>query len=964
MIETSGLDGPSESPSRHENQQFRPQTSPQTHSHSRQSSSVLNVQTQISSPTATTPVKTLRSPGPMSPIRSPFGKGIKTEKGGLDFLSKDQLEVDIPLVVSTDSVTYSSRGVGQRDKKDNREMNAISIRKSKEGKLSKFLANSPQASRMSPRASIDQNHDQAFPLSAHTHHHQQQQQQQQHLNRSQYDFEEEENNHHTHQRETVQRNDNVGVKLEDLNRRRNVPGTSNGRVVYDGIETSWKNLNSNTVREWNYWKEDQSPKLAAQQIQRIYRGHQGRKEASRMILRNEREKLRSRQRKQRQNMSKELSAAVGKRDEVVEGSVTTRNNYHDLDEVSPSMHPSTTRATESIEVYTLQLLKAGKHTDEEIRSLVTSRVAENLKERLIEETSPPPRAKQQRNKRITQSKHSEPAAPVQSKVDIFQISRKAPHIEVTSHTDSNSPRRENLGLMQYENELVINYDERGIPRTPQSPQGRAIVRHYKQTPSKLTSDPSAPTHPITIGQDNSRKQIRRDRDITNAIEPTESYMYPNAPIALPPSQAEKSQRPRIRRVQQRSPMPEEQPKETKQAPPAPHLLSNHRERQALASARKAQLERVDESSRELDGTETILTARSNRSDMKSQQSIAPNLARREAEKRLVSNSETLRRQNEEENKLLEELDSLNNRKKSLLVNIKSKDDNGMLSQHPLKQDISDGKNMFVAPQRRDEGVKDRRKQGQVGDGEERKLSRREEVALARAEREKLGLAFGPGAANQKKRKDQINRDKNVNKAAGGRGIRKKKMQAWGDDNSDMNIEFNNDGEIMSVASSRAPSVASRAPSMGIASVISDARSQVSNASKPSLIGQAPPKLVGEKARLLALARREDSQSNQPSAGYLNRFRSKKESVGVRKVYRNVDGAMNDDCISELTSLGGATSLPPLVPPRNHDHDNDQPATYGNEAPKSLRAKERTFSAPARSQQFDDGFVTVPDDDDY
>ena len=177
----------------------------------------------------------------------------------------------------------------------------------------------------------------------------------------------------------------------------------------------------------------------------------------------------------------------------------------------------------------------------------------------------------------------------------------------------------------------------------------------------------------------------------------------------------------------------------------------------------------------------------------------------------------------------------------------------------------------------------------------------------------------------------------------------------------VDVGWDSGSEVASVATSHAPSVSSRAPSIGIASIISDARSHISNSSKPSLLGEAPPRLHGEKARLLSLAARGgDAESNHPSAGYLNKFRAKKENVGVRKVFRNADGAMNDDCISELTSLGGATSLPPLIPRSNYSEE--QPHTCRSQAQSSLHPKERTFSAPAKSQQFSDGFPLVREDE--
>ena len=98
---------------------------------------------------------------------------------------------------------------------------------------------------------------------------------------------------------------------------------------------------------------------------------------------------------------------------------------------------------------------------------------------------------------------------------------------------------------------------------------------------------------------------------------------------------------------------------------------------------------------------------------------------------------THRRQKQEEDKILEELEALNNRKDNLLVNIKGKYDDEVRSEVPLKLGVDrannyDSKKKYAAPLKIQQDFREHQKKGNESKGEEKKLSRREEVELARA----------------------------------------------------------------------------------------------------------------------------------------------------------------------------------------------------------------------------------------
>ena len=92
-------------------------------------------------------------------------------------------------------------------------------------------------------------------------------------------------------------------------------------------------------------------------------------------------------------------------------------------------------------------------------------------------------------------------------------------------------------------------------------------------------------------------------------------------------------------------------------------------------------------------------------------------------------------------------------------------------------------------------------------------------------------------------------------------------------------------------------------------------------------------------------------------GYLTKFQQYKKPNGLRRVHRDMNG--DDDCISELTSLGGGISLPPLAT-GGHPHDQG-PKSLGDEGGEGRnRNKERTLSAPARTRTFEDEALSLPD----
>ena len=108
---------------------------------------------------------------------------------------------------------------------------------------------------------------------------------------------------------------------------------------------------------------------------------------------------------------------------------------------------------------------------------------------------------------------------------------------------------------------------------------------------------------------------------------------------------------------------------------------------------------------------------------------------------------------------------------------------------------------------------------------------------------------------------------------------------------------------------------------------------------------------GRRARALLLANEilpssQNTDVGGRGGGYLTKFQVKHSRMNQKpKRFHHINsgGPDDDDGISELTSLGGAISLPPLAPP---------------EVAAGV-SKERTFSAPARSQRFEEDVLSLP-----
>ena len=206
---------------------------------------------------------------------------------------------------------------------------------------------------------------------------------------------------------------------------------------------------------------------------------------SRVLLRNEREKLRSRQQRQREKTERDRE---GERERRGRGEERTEKHARNPPSWSPPPRHEKPyvvtqqgrteekedeergvvergNVTQSTEAYTVSLLKKGLHSDSEILDMVAMRMREKVDGgRSGGGSGDDVKRERGRGEETNFERGEKREESGREAVKLFAISQRVPQVLHTNQTQNF--HREGIDLCAYDDELVIEYDERGIPRSP------------------------------------------------------------------------------------------------------------------------------------------------------------------------------------------------------------------------------------------------------------------------------------------------------------------------------------------------------------------------------------------------------------------------------------------------------------------------------------------------------------------